>query len=401
MRILFFTENNRCGGLDTFLITLINNWPSASDELILTCNRSHPGLSIIEKKLSRQCKIIKHNIPVISDIIPKKHYLNQLFSFLFHYLLFGYYFISLKSVLFRDKPDRLMVISGGYPGGDTCRAAVIVWGALAKKPLAVYNFHNFAVAPKWYKKPVEYMIDWLVGHFSKQVVTVSNATIQSLKQRPVIANMKKASFIYNGITISNNLNSSSNICSLKKELQLSSDSKICLMMGTYEKRKGHRFLLAAFRKVIEKNQTVHLVICGSGFPHEIKVVNDIIKEFRLEKYVHTFEFRDDVSYLLKDTDVLLVPSQEFESFGLICIEAMAHKIPVVCTSVGGLPEVVVDGEGGYCHHPNDINGYASRIAILLEDEILRREQGEKGFQRYKKLFTGKRMAEEYANLICQ
>ena len=76
MRILFFTENNRCGGLDTFLITLINIWPSASDDLTLICNRSHHGLSIIEKEISRPCKIIKHNIPIVTDIsIKNQQYL--------------------------------------------------------------------------------------------------------------------------------------------------------------------------------------------------------------------------------------------------------------------------------------------------------------------------------------
>jgi spore coat protein SA len=98
-------------------------------------------------------------------------------------------------------------------------------------------------------------------------------------------------------------------------------------------------------------------------------------------------------------DVLVVPSQAFESFGLTCVEAMAAGVPVVATRVGGLAEVVEDGDGGYCVDRDDVAGFADRVALLLENNELRREQAVRGKQRYAQLFTADRMAQQYAAMI--
>jgi len=67
--------------------------------------------------------------------------------------------------------------------------------------------------------------------------------------------------------------------------------------------------------------------------------------------------------------------------------------------VGGIPEVVADGEGGYCVEPGDIQGYAGRIIAFLKDPELRKVQAERGYARYRRLFSVERMAGEYAALI--
>jgi hypothetical protein len=51
MRICIFTENNYKGGLDTFLINLIKDWPNSNDIFTIVCNKDHPGLSYLESKL--------------------------------------------------------------------------------------------------------------------------------------------------------------------------------------------------------------------------------------------------------------------------------------------------------------------------------------------------------------
>lgn len=404
MKIVFFTENHYAGGMDSFIITLINNWPGLFDELIVMGNQSHPGLDVIEKRITRSCKIIRHKLPVYYDILqiikknPHLHLLQKLILPL-QYVLFIYYIFALRKLLLKELPNRLMVVAGSYPGGDTCRAAVISWGLFSKRPDAIYNFHNVAITPHWAKIWIENLIDRMVSFFSRHFITVSAAAAQSIEKRPAIANKKKTFFIYNGIDPPHDYPLTIGL-SLKKELGLSPHNNICLMLGTYEVRKGHQFLLQSFQRVVRKMPSAHLVICGYGLPEEIKRVRMLIDHFSMTEHVHVFNFRNDVAYLLKNSDVLLVASQYYESFGLTCVEAMAHHVPVVATQVGGLPEVVCEGEGGYCLPPDDAEGYASRILSLLEDEGLRKEQGEKGYQRYLRMFTGERMAMEYAQIIC-
>ncbi len=75
-------------------------------------------------------------------------------------------------------------------------------------------------------------------------------------------------------------------------------------------------------------------------------------------------------------DVLLLPSEQ-ESFGLAALEAMACEVPVIASRVGGLPEVVTDGETGFLSAVGDVDKMATDAAKLLADETLRREMGQR------------------------
>lgn len=315
------------------------------------------------------------------------------------YLLFFYYLVVLPKYLSKNRYARLMVVNGGYPAGDTCRAAVISWGILNRTSRAIFNFHNLAIEHgRWHSRLFEYMIDWLVGHYSRQLIAVSRASAESMKKRSLIWRTGKVSYIYNGIESPDNTNPDRSL-SLREELGLDPESKLCLMMGTYEPRKGHDFLLRSFREVINKLPSTHLVICGYGRPREMDAVNKLVEQNELIKNVHLFGFRNDRSNILKSADVLLVPSQSFESFGLTCVEAMSYHVPVVATQVGGLPEVVIDGEGGYCLPPDDVHGFSQKIVDLLEDDSLRKDQGKLGYQRYENHFKAEIMARKYYELL--
>jgi glycosyltransferase involved in cell wall biosynthesis len=77
---------------------------------------------------------------------------------------------------------------------------------------------------------------------------------------------------------------------------------------------------------------------------------------------------------LSAADILLLPS-EIESFGLAALEAMACEVPVVASKVGGIPEVVSDGETGFLRPVGDIEGMADAVARLISDDELRIEMG--------------------------
>src|SRR5829696_8032210 len=77
---------------------------------------------------------------------------------------------------------------------------------------------------------------------------------------------------------------------------------------------------------------------------------------------------------LSASDVLLLPSEQ-ESFGLAALEAMACEVPVIASRVGGLPEVVTDGETGCLSPVGDVDKMAEDAARLLANEELRREMG--------------------------
>jgi N-acetyl-alpha-D-glucosaminyl L-malate synthase BshA len=81
--------------------------------------------------------------------------------------------------------------------------------------------------------------------------------------------------------------------------------------------------------------------------------------------------RIDLPAVLRDAALFLLPSQT-ESFGLAALEAMACGLPVIASAVGGLPEVVADGETGYLRPVGDVVAMAACAGRLLDDEPLRR-----------------------------
>lgn len=400
MKILIFTEIYDCGGIDTFVINLINNWPRSGDSFVIIANSNYPGLKIIEDKLNRPCEIIRHSVPIYSNLICSAFYtklLKKIFYPILRYVFICYNVLAFRNLLIRTNAQVMMVINGGYPGGDSCRAAAISWRLFAGKGKSIHNFHNIAMKAPWYLFIQENIIDWILCKCVSKFVTVSKAAVESITLRPIISRKNITQHIYNGINVPPTvIDCEGNI---RNELGISETTPLCLMLGTYEPRKGHYFLFSAFKKVIEEVPNAHLLVCGYGFPEEIKLVSKYVIDMQLSDNIHLMGFRPDISKLLNNADVLLVSSQAYESFGFISVEAMAHKIPVVATDVGGIPEVVLNGEGGYCVNRLDVDTYAYYIVKLLKNEDLRKEQGLRGYKRFKELFTAETMAFIYAEII--
>jgi glycosyltransferase involved in cell wall biosynthesis len=77
---------------------------------------------------------------------------------------------------------------------------------------------------------------------------------------------------------------------------------------------------------------------------------------------------------------------------------MACSLPVVSTNVGGVPEVVVEGETGYLTSVGDIEAMAEKVKILLSDKILRMKMGESGRKRVEKHFNANIVVNKYEEL---
>lgn len=89
---------------------------------------------------------------------------------------------------------------------------------------------------------------------------------------------------------------------------------------------------------------------------------------------------------MNETTVVVMPSRWEEAFGLVAVEAALMERPVVATRVGGLPEVVVDGETGILVEKENSAGLASAIACLLEQPETVVKMGKAGRQRAEALF---------------
>ena len=96
---------------------------------------------------------------------------------------------------------------------------------------------------------------------------------------------------------------------------------------------------------------------------------------------------DNINDVYATTDLVVMPSQWEETFGLVLIEAGANRKPVVATRVGGIPEVIVDGESGFLVEMSDIDGMVSRVELLINDASLRARMGQRARDIVEEKFT--------------
>lgn len=399
MKTAFFTQNIKQGGLDTFVVNLIAHWPEP-EQITLFCNRSHPGFPMLRKRLVGKADVVPYDFWIAQDISKRLAHIPSvarlLFQALFWVFGFPYLLIQIRALFKKFNPDRLMVINGGYPGGDACLAATIAWAKIRPQMPAWHNFHNLAVpySEQRLRGFKERLIDYFVARAAAGFVTVSGACMATLDARPRLAAAARA-FIYNGLVPMPVLPAES----LAGELGLPNDTVFILMLAVYEPRKGHAFILRAIEDLIPRVPSVALVMCGDGTPEEIERVQELRNASRFAQHIFLMGHRMDVGNLLAQAAVLVIPSQEQESFGYTAVEAMACGCPVVATNIGGLPEVVEDGVSGFVVPHDDLRAFVDRIVTLLEDDVISARMREAGKARYRQLFQAKRMSDEYRRLL--
>ena len=123
-------------------------------------------------------------------------------------------------------------------------------------------------------------------------------------------------------------------------------------------------------------------------------------ERRLRPGVDLLGERDDVPELLARSDAFVLSSRS-EGMPMSVLEAMAGGVPVVATAVGGVPELVVDGETGILVEPGDTTGLAAALRALVDDVALRRRLGAAGRARAEKLFDVPRFHAAHLDLYRQ
>ena len=185
---------------------------------------------------------------------------------------------------------------------------------------------------------------------------------------------------------------------LRRELGIPPDALVLASVSRLFSWKGQRELIQAFALVCEKFPNSRLLIVGAdaqeveagSFSAELKALSHGLG--LTDKVLFTGP-RPDIPRVMAACDVFTMPSFE-EPFGLVFLEALAMRRPVVALNNGGTPEVVEHGLSGLLSPPRDVPALAANIVTLLEDRALRTRMGEYGRARVLEHFTARRMGRE-------
>jgi len=398
MKIGLFIQNYSIGGIQTFLSNLLNNYKN-NNKIIIYYNKTHPDINFLKKKIKRKINYKNYQIFSIEDqFFKNSSFVNKYIKYIYiliNPIIFSYQKFKLAQLFKKEKLDRLMVINGGYPGGDLCLAASISWYKINPTRKSWHNFHNIAVKKNkfflnnFYKN----RIDISLKKSTKGFISVSKTCSLSLKKRKELKKVK-VNTIYNGLDIEKY-----NITSIRKELNLKQNSKILLMLAEYDLRKGHKFIIKVMQNILKVDKNVFLLICGFYNLENFKKIKSLVNESAAKKNIILSGFRKDKFNLIKQSDIVVIPSQEFESFGYVCLEAMGLKKPVVATNVGGLSEVIINNKTGFVINKKNDKEFANKILDLLKNKKLNKFISNNGYKRYNKHFSAKTMSKKYFETI--
>jgi len=148
--------------------------------------------------------------------------------------------------------------------------------------------------------------------------------------------------------------------------------------------KGWDILVRAFAKLSASHPNVHLLLVGSTSASNESAFADTLRSLAADggcgSRVHFLGHRADVAVVLKASDVFAFPSRS-DGQGLALGEAMAAGLPCVAARVGGIPEVVTDGEDGLLFERENVQELAGHLTKLIEDGRLRDELASKALKR--------------------
>ena len=179
----------------------------------------------------------------------------------------------------------------------------------------------------------------------------------------------------------------------RSRLGISPDEFVVGAIGRLDPVKSLDTLIDAIRVMPQSARRWRLVLMGDG-PERERLQARVAASGALDMVTFTGH-RADVRELLPAIDVY-VNCSVFEGISLTILEAMAARVPVVASRVGGTPEVVIDGECGYLVEPRDPRALASAISNLQDRPDLALAFGRAGRVRVEKHFSIDRMVREYA-----
>jgi glycosyltransferase involved in cell wall biosynthesis len=359
IKIAFFVGSFRCGGTERYLVQLLEHIDRNRYIPIVMCfEKSGPFLAEVE------------NLGIKVYVFPVKK----------SFLSISGTKSLIKAILFLMK-QRIMLL---HTLADWTHFFGVTAGTIARVPKIIVSQRNMG---HWMVNKKLILATLIIYKYLANGIIVNSHEIKSLLIEKFKIKKRQIQVIHNGIALN-----SFCINSEIKLLDKRNEKTIIGFIGRLHKIKGFELLIDAAKKVIREHSRAVFLIVGDG-PNEYEYKRKILK-YGLENNFYFVGFQKDViSYILKMDFVVL--SSQSEGFPNIILEAYACQKPVIATRVGGVPEIVIDGETGIIIRSGDVKGLTLAIRKLINDPSLKRRLGLAGRKRVEKYFKVEQMVDKH------
>ncbi len=227
----------------------------------------------------------------------------------------------------------------------------------------------------------------------KKILCVSDITRQITSEK--VRNQEKLVTVYHGTSIPKENKSE---ILLRSKYDIPQNAILVGTIANHIRAKNLETWVNTIDHIVNKmgHTNYHFLVIGSKTDRTPNYLQRI-KEKGLEKYCQFSGFIPDASVLIPQFDISLMTSQS-EGIPQFIYESFYYKVPVVATEVGGIPEIITNGENGFLSRPHDGVSLANKLVLLSQDRSLQQKFTKISYQRLLENYTTERMA---ANTLAQ
>ena len=210
--------------------------------------------------------------------------------------------------------------------------------------------------------------------------------------------------LYNGIEICSGMDAPNEAETnalrqeVRAELAIPLDARVLLTTARLHKQKGHVDLLQIVPRIIDEFPDVVFVWAGDG--DERQALENQVQQQNLHRHVRFLGYRADISRLLRASDIFVFPSLFEGGCSASICEAMAHRLPIVCSDAGGITEIVNNGTHALVFPVRDVHSMIVQLRTALGSPTKMRSLADQAHQRILE-FSSDRMIDDYFAILKQ
>lgn len=364
----------------------------------ITCYPTIGGSGVIATELGKLLAERGHEIHFITSSLPFR--LNRTYHNIFfhqvdvnHYSVFQYspYDIALGSKMAEVAVNEELDLFHVHYAIPHAVCAILAKEMSGKDIKVVTTLHGTDITVLGYDSSLSNAIRFGIER-SDAVTAVSKALIRETYD--LIKPDKKIECVYNFIDEHDLIFANND---LRKNYGIKDNEKVIIHVSNFRSVKRVPDVVRSFAMISDKLPT-KLLLVGDG--PEMKVVTTLVDELGIRDKVLLVGKQENLSELYSISDLMLLLSEK-ESFGLVALEAMASGVPCIGTNIGGIPEVISDGENGFICQVGDIQDVSMKALTLLSDAALYERFSKDALSVAKERFSAEKIVKQYEEIYQQ
>ncbi|MFQ6882260.1 glycosyltransferase [Clostridium sp.] len=327
MNILHTVFSFNSGGIENLLVDIVNNWNEKKDNLIICVINNDYNIDLINRiNNSSNCKVVLLNRNRGSKNI----------KFIYDYI----------KVIITNKVDIIH-----------CHLyevlKIVLFAKIIKPKIKIYyTVHDTNIYRKFNKRAIA-----LQNIFVKKIIAISEAVKKDIVARN---NKCKIEVVPNAIDVNRFI----------YEKEISKYVSIGCIARIMPEKKGQDILIKAIKIVKEKYPNVKCYFAGEpkkGDEYELEKLKELVNNLDLQEDVIFLGNVNNIPKFLAKLDIFVLPSR-YEGFGIVLLESMAAKVPVIASKLEGPQEIILDNKFGELFDVGDYKTLAQIIIKLISNK---------------------------------